>query len=323
MYYAPIAATEPEGDLYLPMDMDNQPPVDPSPGVPSPDVDEENYMVPDQPGVTHEQPAEIEQEEYDDIESVKESSKQFLTTEVNQKGTSPSLSPAVSAENITDKKRKSSLLTSKKKKNSDSSSDIAMPEKTAVILNGYLEYRSGVIGRSTKYWVSLSSCSLYLAKSEDDSEAVKVVGQALSLENYACTYIVYEQACIFECMLLSFCIMSLCIIMYCTIRMHVRTHMHMFLHTYLCAEDVAGMYVNIQYVHTCVRTYMSTNVCMYMSAENYRYLYTSCVRISLKYCTYSTYEHKNNKYGYTYVLTYTVCTYVRMYVQISLVLVCM
>ena len=200
MYYVLTTATEPEGDMYLPMDIDNQPPVDPSPDVTSPDVDEENYMVPDQPGVTHEQPGEIEQEEYDDIESVKESSKQFLTTELNQKGTSPSLSPAVSSENVSDKKRKSSLLTSKKKKNSDSSSDIAMPEKTAVILSGYLEYRSGVIGRSTKYWVSLSSCSLYLARSEDDSEAVKVVGHALSLEDCVCTVRTLSVS-MFECML--------------------------------------------------------------------------------------------------------------------------
>ena len=167
--------TDNNDELYLPMDEpgavgeSNKSPPDIQP-------EEDLYLPMDDSDVQKKEEDEIPQEDYVDVETAKEEYSKTQSGEI----TTSVPSPSPSSENLTSDKKKGGLrgLKKEKKRVSESTDGIAMPDQAVVTMSGYLEYKSGVIGRSTKYWVALSNCSLYLAKSEDDSEAVKVVGHA-------------------------------------------------------------------------------------------------------------------------------------------------
>ena len=106
--------------------------------------------------------------------------------------------------------------------------------------------------------------------------------------------------------------------MYCTIRMHLHTYtyVYMYVRTYLCTEDVAGSYVNIRRVCTYIRTDMSTNASIYVSAK------ITSIRSHHVYVSKIFYIHNMN----SRITNMGIHAYIRTYmyiIQICLVLLCM
>lgn len=151
---------------------------------PAPVGSEEDYMNPfgDLP------PEEVEQEEYEDVESALEASKNFLTSGKSDiaQGRSPAISPSPSADNISEKGRKKSEKRTSlpfgrsKKRPSETSDGVSMPDPGTAQLSGNLEYRSGRVGRFTKQWVVVEGGCLFIGKSEEDQEAIRMVSACMT-----------------------------------------------------------------------------------------------------------------------------------------------
>lgn len=140
---------------------------------------DDEYMNPDGDHA----PEEVEQEEYEDVESALESSRGFLTSgnADSTRARSPAISPSPSSDNISEKSRKkndkrSNLPFGKSKKRTSETSDaVPMPDPSTAQLSGNLEYRAGRVGRFTKHWVVLEGGCLFIGKSEEDKEAIRLV----------------------------------------------------------------------------------------------------------------------------------------------------
>lgn len=191
-----------EGELYLPMDEQTlqAPPKEPAVTEEGPPQETYEPMTADQADLEKavspaplegpddeymnpdgDRPAEeVEQEEYEDVESALGTSRNFLSSgkEDSTLAASPAISPSPSSENISEKARKkrSGLPFGRsKKKNSETADAVPMPDPSTAQLSGNLEYRVGRVGRFTKQWVVLEGGCLFIGKSQEDEEAIRLV----------------------------------------------------------------------------------------------------------------------------------------------------
>ena len=192
-----------EGDLYLPMDEESLlPSPKESAGKGTEPLQQESYepmsegqLKGDVPPATEgsdseymnpygdRPPEEEEQEEYEDVESALDASKNFLAAGQTDlaHARSPAISPSPSADNIADKgrKKRSSLPFGRGKKRGSESDSVCMPDPSTAQLSGTLEYRSGRVGRFSKQWIVLEGGCLFIGKSEEDQEAVRMVSACM------------------------------------------------------------------------------------------------------------------------------------------------
>lgn len=172
---------EPEGvdegqqqEMYEPMTADQLDPEKAASSAPL-EGDDEEYMNPD-----GDRPfEEVEQEEYEDVESALGASRNFLGSgkEDGSLAVSPALSPSPSSDNISEKARKKRSLPfgKSKKRPSETTDAVPMPDPSTAQLSGNLEYRVGRVGRFTKQWVVLEGGCLFIGKSQEEEEAIRLV----------------------------------------------------------------------------------------------------------------------------------------------------
>ena len=163
----------PQQEMYEPMTADQLDLEKPASSAPLEGDDE--YMNPD-----GDRPLEeVEQEEYEDVESALGASRNFLSSgkEDGSVAVSPALSPSPSTENVSEKARKKRNLPfgRSKKKSSETADAVPMPDPSTAQLSGNLEYRVGRVGRFTKQWVVLEGGCLFIGKSQEEEEAIRLV----------------------------------------------------------------------------------------------------------------------------------------------------